>query len=221
MSAAPQGTPRLQSITEDIMKLLTRISAIGLLLTAAFGTAQAAPSYKDTVEIFKQAGESATFFSDCYAYAVFPNIGSGAVGIGGAYGHGRVYVKNVWTGHVTMKQLSVGFQAGGKAYSQIIFFKDKRALDEFESGKFEFGADASVTAITAGAHAGAGTGGVHTGSSEGQHDATTSGQYNTGMAVFIVAKGGLMAGASVAGQKFSYQSRAAAAADAEKKANAE
>ena len=203
------------------MRLLTRAFALTLLVATAFyGTAHAA-TYKETIQIFKDSGESAAFFSKSYAYAVFPNVGSGAVGIGGAYGKGRVYVGGVWTGYTEMKQLSVGFQLGGKSYSQVVFFEDKRALDEFQSGKFEFGADASVTAVTAGAHASAGTGGGGTGTSQGQHDASTTGKYNSGMAVFIVAKGGLMAGVSVAGQKFTYQSRAEHAKSADAKAAAE
>jgi lipid-binding SYLF domain-containing protein len=107
--------------------------------------------------------------------------------------------------------LSVGFQAGGKAYSQIIFFEDKRALDEFESGNFEFGADASVVAITAGVNAGAATDGASAGASAGQNDAKTRGIYQKGMAVFTIAKGGLMYSAAIAGQKFSYTPRVAKA----------
>jgi hypothetical protein len=80
-------------------------------------------------------------------------------------------------------------------------------LDEFESGSFEFGADASVVAITAGANAGASTEGANAGVSAGQNDATTRGIYQKGMAVFIIAKGGLMYSASIAGQKFSYMPR--------------
>jgi lipid-binding SYLF domain-containing protein len=167
-----------------------------------------AGSYSDTISVFKNAGASGTFFGRSYAYAVFPTVGSGAFGVGGAYGKGRVYVHGVYTGDAKIGQVSVGFQAGGKAYSQIIFFEDKRALDEFESGNFEFGADASVVAVTAGANAGAATNGASAGVSAGQNDATTRGAvYQKGMAVFTVAKGGLMYSASIAGQKFSYTPR--------------
>jgi lipid-binding SYLF domain-containing protein len=189
------------------MKYLRRSLALLPLLFLSLGVAQAA-SYSDTIAIFKKAGASGTFFGRSYAYAVFPTVGSGALGVGGAYGKGRVYVHDVYMGDATMGQVSVGFQAGGKAYSQIIFFEDKRALDEFESGNFEFGADASVVAITAGANGGAATNGASAGVSAGQNDATTRGAvYQKGMAVFIVAKGGLMFSASIAGQKFSYTPR--------------
>ncbi len=157
--------------------------------------------------MFQNAGASGTFFGKSYAYAVFPTVGSGALLVGGAYGKGRVYVNGVYTGDASLAQVSVGFQAGGKAYSQIIFFEDKRALDEFESGNFEFGADASVVAVTAAANAGAATNGASSGVSAGQNDATTRGTYQKGMAVFTVAKGGLMYSASIAGQKFSYAPR--------------
>jgi lipid-binding SYLF domain-containing protein len=108
-----------------------------------------------------------------------------------------------------MGQLSVGFQAGGKAYSQIIFFEDKRSLDEFESGTFEFSAGASAVAITAGASASVGTSGASAGASAGKKDARDTGVFEKGMAVFTIAKGGLMYAATVAGQKFSYKPRGA------------
>jgi lipid-binding SYLF domain-containing protein len=191
----------------DSMNHLMRLALIPLLLVAA-GIAHA-DNYLDTIAIFKNAGASSTFFGKSYAYAVFPTVGSGALGVGGAFGKGRVYVHGVHTGNATLSQVSVGFQAGGKAYSQIIFFEDKRALEEFESGNFEFGADASVVAVTAGANAGAATNGASSGVSVGQNDARTHGIYQKGMAVFTVAKGGLMYSASIEGQKFSYSPRRA------------
>jgi lipid-binding SYLF domain-containing protein len=103
-----------------------------------------------------------------------------------------------------MTQLTIGLQLGGQAYSQIIFFEDKRAFDEFTSGNFEFGAQDSAVAITAGAQAGASTAGSSAGASGGQHHAKTVGEYTKGIAVFTVAKGGLIYEASIGGQKFSY-----------------
>ena len=104
-----------------------------------------------------------------------------------------------------MTQLSVGFQAGGQGYSLIIFFEDKRAFDEFTSGSFEFGAQASAVAITAAASAGAGTTGTAAGASGGKRDATTVGDYYKGMAQFVIVKGGAMYEAAIAGAKFSYK----------------
>lgn len=188
------------------MRFIAGLSAFMALLLAA-GVVRA-DNYADTIALFKGAGASAEFFPKCYAYAVFPTVGEAGFIVGGAHGKGRVYVHDKLVGDTTMSQLSAGFQAGGKAYSQIIFFEDKRSLDEFESGSFEFTAGVSAVAVTAGASASAGTTGATSGASGGQKDAnTSSGGYQKGMAVFTIAKGGLMYTATVAGQKFTYTPR--------------
>jgi lipid-binding SYLF domain-containing protein len=187
------------------MKTLTRFAAASALLFALAVQPAAATTSAEAITSFRDAGASSAYFSKSYAYAVFPSVGSGAIGVGGAYGKGRVYVHGKHVGDAKMGQLSIGFQAGGKAYSEIIFFEDKRALDEFESGNFEFGADASVVAITAGANASAATNGASAGASANSSDATTrAGGFYKGMAVFTIAKGGLMYSAAIAGQKFTY-----------------
>jgi lipid-binding SYLF domain-containing protein len=176
------------------------------LAVALFAAAGHADEYTDTADLFKAAGASNGFFDKAYGYAVFPTIGKGAVGIGGAHGKGRVFVQGKAVGQTTMTQLSVGFQLGGQAFSQIIFFEDERAFNDFTSGNFEFGAAAGVVAITAGASAATGTTGSSAGASGGRKDAVTVGNtYHKGMAVFTIAKGGLMYEASVSGQKFTYQ----------------
>jgi lipid-binding SYLF domain-containing protein len=192
-----------------ITKFLLRALLMTPILLPAVGMAQG-DRYADTVELFRHAGPSAELFNNSYAYAVFPTVGEGAFVVGAAHGRGRVYVHGRWVGWTTMTQVSAGFQAGGKAFSQIIFFQDKRALDEFESGTFEFSADASVTAITASASASAGTSGTNAGASAGKKDASDTGAYEKGMAVFTIAKGGLMYQASVVGQKFSFKPRGSA-----------
>jgi lipid-binding SYLF domain-containing protein len=166
-----------------------------------------ASKYSDTIELFRNAGQSAAFFSNSYGYAVFPTIGKAGLGVGGAHGSGHVYREGKYVGETTMNQLSVGFQAGGQAYSQIIFFQDKRAFDEFTAGNFEFDASASAVAITAAASGSAGTEGANAGASGGKKDATTAGLYYKGAAVFTIVKGGAMYEASIAGQKFSYTAR--------------
>jgi len=163
-----------------------------------------ADEYKNTINVFKNAGESGSFFKDAHGFAVFPSIGKGGVGIGGSHGKGRVYVGGKHVGNTSMTQLTIGFQLGGQVFSQIIFFEDERAFDDFTSGNFELGAQATAVAITAGAHAATTTTGSSAGASGGRHDATTVGRYNKGMAIFTVAKGGLMYEASVGGQKFTY-----------------
>jgi lipid-binding SYLF domain-containing protein len=181
-------------------------------LWMGIGVAQAAeaPEDADTIATYKRAMESGHFFDTAYGYAVFPTVGEGGLILGAALGKGRVYVHNKLVGDAKLKQLSAGLQAGGKAFSEIIFFEDKRALDEFESGKFEFTAGASAIAITAAAGASAGTNGVQANASGTENNATAVGQYNKGMAVFTIAKGGLMYAIAIAGQKFSYKPRGAA-----------
>jgi lipid-binding SYLF domain-containing protein len=184
---------------------LTGMACCLLIASTAY-----ADNYSDTIAVFKQSGASAAYFHDSYAYAVFPTVGEGGFVVGVALGKGRVYVHRRLVGDTTMTQGSVGFQAGGKAYSQIIFFQDKRALDEFESGTFEFAAGASVTAITASAGGSAGSAGASASASGTVNNGTTASTgYNKGMAVFTLAKGGLMYAATIAGQKFSYKPRGA------------
>jgi lipid-binding SYLF domain-containing protein len=194
---------------KNLISAFTAAAAMTVCLSTAVQAEPSAEKYADTVSLFKHAGRSAHFFSHSYAYAVFPTVGEGAFVVGGAGGKGGVFVHGAQVGESTLAQVSVGFQAGGKAFSEIIFFRDKRALDEFESGNFEFGADASVTAITASADASASTNGEQAGASGGEKDATTVGHYYKGMAVFTIAKGGLMYQAAVAGQKFSFKPMAA------------
>ncbi len=185
------------------MRTIARVSALTVLLLG-FASPVLADKYSDTVQLFKDAGESAQFFNKSYGYALFPTVGKGGIGIGGARGEGRVYAAGAYVGDTTLTQISIGFQLGGQAYSQIIFFEDKRAFDEFTTGNFEFGAQASAVVVTAAASAGAGTTGSSAGASGGKKDATTVGEFYKGMATFIIAKGGLMYEASVGGQKFSY-----------------
>jgi len=124
------------------------------------------------------------FFSKAHGYAVFPTVGKGGIGIGGAYGEGKVYKQGKYIGETTLTQVTIGFQLGGQAYSEVIFFGSKAALDNFTGGNFEFSAQASAVAVTAGASADA--------------------DYKDGIAVFTATKGGLMYEASVGGQKFSF-----------------
>jgi lipid-binding SYLF domain-containing protein len=185
--------------------------AVGFLFGAVlllWGTAGWANRYSDTEALFKNAGASSSFFQNSYGYAVFPTIGKGGLVVGGAHGHGHVYAHGKYVGDTSMTQVSVGFQAGGQAYSQIIFFEDQRAFDEFTKGNFEFGADVNAVAITAAAGGSVGTTGVSADASGGMKDAKTAGKYYKGIAVFTIVKGGAMYQATVAGQKFSYEPKA-------------
>ena len=125
------------------------------------------------------------WFREAYGYAVFPNVGKGGLGIGGAHGNGIVYRGGDPTGKTELKQVTVGFQAGGQSFIEVIFFKDQTAFDDFTRGNFEFGAQVSAVALTAGVSADL--------------------AYNAGVAVVTMAKGGLMYEATVGGQKFKYE----------------
>ncbi len=180
---------------------------LGIAFTAVlmlFAAAVQADDYSDTLTLFKNARESGPMLKNAYGYAIFPTIGKGGLVVGGAYGKGRVYEKGVYIGDTSMTQVSIGFQAGGQGYSQLILFQDKRSLDEFTAGNFEFSADVSAVAITAAAGASAGTSGASSSASGGKKDAATAGQYYKGVAVYTIVKGGAMYQATVAGQKFKY-----------------
>ena len=125
------------------------------------------------------------FFDEAAGYAVFPTVGKGAIGVGGAHGKGLVIVNDKAIGKTSLSQVTVGLSLGGQKYAQFIFFKDDVALGHFQRGNYEMGAQASAVAVTAGASADA--------------------DYDSGVAVFTNVGGGLMADASIGGQKFSYE----------------
>jgi len=162
--------------------------------------------YSSTINVFKESPAVAKFFKNSYGYAVFPTIGKAGWVVGGSYGKGQVYRGGKVTGKASVIEGSIGFQFGGEAFSEIIFFQDKRAYDQFTSGSFEFGATAQAVVITAGAQAQAGTAGKSAGASAGPKtgvQAETS--YVKGMATFVHSLGGLMYEASIGGQKFKFE----------------
>lgn len=120
-----------------------------------------------------------------HGYAVFPSVGKAGFGVGGSFGNGIVFERSQPIGTTRIIQGTVGLQIGAQNFSQVIFFQDETALRTFQRGSFEFSAQATAVAVTAGAAA------------------TTS--YERGVAVFILTRGGLMAEASVGGQRFEYQ----------------
>ena len=165
-----------------------------------------ADKFTDTINVFKKSEAVQPFFKNAYGYAVFPTIGKAGFVIGGSYGTGQVYKGGKVTGETSLVKGSIGFQLGGQAFSQMIFFEDKRAYDEFTSGNFEFDATASAVAITAGAQASAGTEGASAGASAGPATGKQAkASYHKGMVVFVHAKGGLMYEASIGGQKFTFK----------------
>jgi lipid-binding SYLF domain-containing protein len=171
---------------------MTKAIAIGVLTVAGLvvavqpARAQSEEDVAKTIANFKQGDPGMQgWFAQAYGYAVFPSVGKGAIGIGGAHGKGLVYEQGTLIGKTSLTAVTVGFQLGGQAFSEVIFFKDKAALDEFTRGNFEFDAGASAVALTAGA----------------SRDIA----YSKGVAVVTATKGGLMYEASIGGQKFSFE----------------
>ena len=185
--------------------LLFAIIIMGVL-GANISIASEVEDYSSAINVFRQSPQVQTYFKSNYGYAVFPTVGKASLGIGGAYGRGQVYRGGEVTAITKMIKMSLGFQAGAQAFSQIIFFEDKRAYDEFTSGQYELSAQLSAIAITAGGQAQAGSTGSTAGISAGPKTGIQAGtNYYKGMVVFVHTKGGLMFEAAVAGQKFSVE----------------
>lgn len=147
---------------------------------------QAVENAEKTANAFKEKdAKFHAYFNDSYGYAVFPTVGKGGFGIGGAHGAGTVYELGVDIGKANITQLTLGFQAGGQAYSQIIFFETEEDLKRFKDNKLEFAAQASAVAVTTGAGANL--------------------AYNDGVAIFTDSKAGLMYEASLGGQKMKFK----------------
>ena len=173
----------------NIIGLLTMICLIGT--TTLFGQSASknekivADSKTAKAEFLKKDALMKGIFETAYGYVIFPNVGKGGLGVGGAAGNGVVYEKNAMVGMAKLSQLSIGFQAGGQAYREIIFFETKTELDRFKESQFEFSAQASAVAVKSGA--------------------STNAKYASGVMVFTMQKGGLMYEASVGGQKFKFK----------------
>ena len=136
-------------------------------------------------DFIRTDGLMSNLFTNAYGYVIFPNVGKGGIGIGGAAGNGAVYQKGKLIGMAKMTQVTIGFQWGGQAYREVIFFESKEDLDRFKENKIEFSAQASAVAATAGASANV--------------------KYQNGIMIFTQIKGGLMYEASVGGQKFKFR----------------
>ena len=188
------------------MKRIVFISMVLMQLMAMVPGSILADSHADAIAVFKTSPAVMPFFENAYGYAVFPTVGKGGIVVGGAYGKGKVYRGGTATGTATLVKMSIGYQFGGQAFREIIFFEDQRAYDEFTRGTFEFDANASAVAITAGVQANAGSMGATAGASvlpsTGKQAGTT---YYKGMAVFVHAIGGLMLEAAIGGQTITFE----------------
>jgi len=163
-------------------------AAIAVVAMATFSPAQAqdkdAKEVADAIAGFKTDADLAKWFTTAYGYAVFPSITKAAVIVGGAGGSGRVFEKGAYIGDAHVSQATIGAQLGGQSFSEVIFFETKAALDHFKENKFEMTAGLSAVAAA-----------------EGK---AKDAKYSSGVAVFTHAKKGLMAEASVGGQKFKF-----------------
>src|SRR5262245_7278005 len=169
-------------------RFMSALVAIALVAGAGAAIAYDAAGEKNALAAiaeFKNADPSIeTFFNNSYGYAIFPEIAKGALGIGGASGDGTVFQGGQAIGSSSMSQVTIGLALGGQPERRAIFFKDQAALDNFKQGNYEFAAEASAVAVKTGA--------------------AKTANYDHGVAIFTMAKGGLMFEASVGGQKFSY-----------------
>ncbi len=201
------GTQYSNPYKEHTMnRLVFPIAILLSLLLFSPALAEQVRDYSAQLQPFKDSQVSNRFFYNSYGYAFFPTVGKGGVGIGGAYGKGQVYRNGQVTGFTSLFKLSVGFQLGGQAFSELIFFQDKHAYDQFINGALELDATASAVAITAAAQASTGTGGSSAGVSiSPQSGEQLGGEYVNGTAIFVHTKGGLMYEAAIGGQKFKYR----------------
>jgi len=150
-----------------------------------YGEPAASQAHEARAELERADPGLARFFDGAAGYALFASVGKGGAGVGGAYGSGFLYEKGTARGATTLTQMTLGLQLGGQVYTEVIFFETEKSLAQFKKGEFAMAAQVSAVAAAAGASANA--------------------KYVEGVSVFTLAKGGLMAEASVGGQKFSYQ----------------
>jgi len=188
-------------------RLVVVVLAVLLVALPAAAKKREVKDYSKTIKEFKEISVVAASLKNCAGYAVFPSIGKGGLGIGASHGKGQVYKGGQVIGFTSTSDVSIGFQAGGQAYSQIVFFENESALTKFTSGNFEFSASAEAIAVQAKAEASAGTEGTGATASSKKtgEKAAVGANYQDGVAVFTMAKGGLMYAATIAGQKYGYK----------------
>lgn len=175
------------------------VLAAGVLGLLALGACNTAPSSEQgKARLVRNSGDALAQAQDndsslrpvisrSAGYAIFPSVGKGAIGVGGAYGKGDVYQSGAVVGYCDMTQASIGFALGGQSYTEILVFENTAAIERFKNGQFRFDAQATAVALKSGAGANA--------------------KFSNGVAVFTMDETGLMYEASIGGQKFSYQDR--------------
>ena len=141
-------------------------------------------SKKAKEAFIKADANMSKLFNSSAGYVIFPNVGKGGLGIGGANGNGVLYEKGTGVGMAKLTMVTIGFQAGGQSFREVIFLEDTEHVERFKKNKVEFSAQVSAVAAAAGA--------------------SKDAKYVEGVAVFTLAKKGLMYEASVGGQKFKF-----------------
>jgi lipid-binding SYLF domain-containing protein len=167
------------------IRLVGTLIGLTLLAPAARAQSNDADARAVIAKFKEKKPELAKFFSHARGYAVFPTVGKGGIGLGGARGKGYVYEGGKLVGRSTLTQVTIGLQLGGQAYSEIVFLEDQDAMQSFKRGRLKLDGQASAIAVTA--------------------RAGLDLAYRNGVAIVTMAKGGLMYEASVGGQKFSFK----------------
>ena len=179
--------------TKNIFAILKSILFCSALLFCSIANAQYSSKNKRMISDSRTAinafnktdADMKKLFDNSYAYVVFPNVGKGGLGVGGAFGNGIVYQKKTAIGIAKLSQVSIGFQAGGQGYREVIFFENKSNFDDFKENKLKISAQVSAVIAASGASANA--------------------SYANGILIFVQVKGGLMYEISVGGQTFNYE----------------
>jgi lipid-binding SYLF domain-containing protein len=175
------------------MKTNSIFLSIALLVAGFAGVARAADEKAELTTAVEEAKATLikkdeglkAVFEKARGHVIFPSVGKGGLGIGAAMGTGQLVEQGNVMGEAKLSQVSIGLQAGGQAYVEVICFEDQTSLDNFKKGNFEFSAQVSAVAVTAGV--------------------SKNAKYEKGIMVLTMAKGGLMYEASVGGQKFKYK----------------
>lgn len=187
-------------------KLHARLLCLVAVALPVASWGQEVEDLSETIQMFRDIPVVQPFFDTAYGYAVWNRIARGGLGVGAATGRGQVYVNGQVTGFSRLVDISIGFQAGGQAYRQIIFFQNQAAYDEFTGGGFEFDASASAVAVTASAQASSSTQGSQASAgAAGSGNLVGAGAYQRGIRVFTMAIGGLMYQATIAGQRYNFR----------------
>jgi lipid-binding SYLF domain-containing protein len=162
------------------------LAGLWILATNPWAADSLETRVQTSIEAFKRKDDALRkFFESSRGYAVFPNVGKGGIGLGGAHGRGLLFEQGKAVGEVTLTQVTLGFQLGGQSYAEVIFFETEAAVESLKSSRFALNAQASAVAAAEGAAANA--------------------KYQQGVAIFTMVNSGLMYEATVGGQKFKYK----------------